>query len=97
MTVLSDEDRQRVTNALFREASKVDAPWSIPTSVASDWRAAVNATDDWIENNQFAFNAALPTKFRNNGTLVQKTFFFCAVALARAGVDTLKRFFGEVD
>jgi hypothetical protein len=97
MAILPEADRQRVANALFREYSKADNAQGIPTCLASDWKAAVDAVDDWIEANQVAFNAGLPTKFRNNATLAQKTFFFCAVALMRVGVDTLKRMFGEVD
>lgn len=46
--------------------------------------AAVNATDQWIEDNQTSFNTALPTAFRNNASLVQKTLLFCYVAMRRA-------------
>jgi hypothetical protein len=51
----------------------------------ADLAAAVNATDDWIEANQAAFNTALPTAFKNNATLAQKTLLFCYVAMRRAG------------
>lgn len=51
-----------------------------------DLAAAVNATDDWIEANQGAFNTALPAAFRTNATLAQKTLLFCYVAMRRAGI-----------
>jgi len=51
-----------------------------------DLKAAVDATDDWIEANQTSFNTALPQPFRSNATLAQKTFLFCYVAMRRAGL-----------
>lgn len=51
-----------------------------------DLSAAVDATDAWIETNQTSFNNALPTNFKNNATLIQKTFLFCYVAMRRAGI-----------
>jgi hypothetical protein len=49
-------------------------------------RAAVDATDQWIEDNQAAYNTALPVAFRNAATLGQKTLLFCFVAMRRAGL-----------
>ena len=57
----------------------------LPGTTKPDLRAAVNATDDWIEANQASFNAALPQPFRSQATLTQKTFLFCYVAMRRAG------------
>jgi len=54
--------------------------------IKADVSAAVNATDDWIEANQTAFNAALPLPFRTTATTVQKTIVFAYVALRRAGL-----------
>lgn len=51
----------------------------------TDIRAAVDATDTWIENNQGAFVAALPQPFRSATTALQKTLLFCFVAMRRAG------------
>jgi len=59
--------------------------------------AAVAATDDWIEANQAAINAALPQPFRANATTAQKTLLFCAVALARVSLTFARQIFGEVD
>lgn len=51
----------------------------------ADLRAAVDATDQWIDDNASAFNTALPLAARTNLTAAQKTFLFCYVALRRAG------------
>jgi hypothetical protein len=62
-----------------------------------DLLAAVEATDDWIDDNQAAYNAALPEAARTALTAGQKTLLFCAVALARVSIALLRRMFGEVD
>jgi hypothetical protein len=65
-----------------------------------DLLAAVNATDTWIEDNQAAFNNALPAAANSELDATQKTLLFCAVALMRVdpGVATLlRKVFGEVD
>ncbi|MFD9949711.1 hypothetical protein ACFWYW_55505 [Nonomuraea sp. NPDC059023] len=47
-------------------------------------RAALDATDQWIEDKQVEFNQALPAAFRTNASLAQKTLLFCFVAMRRA-------------
>jgi hypothetical protein len=49
-------------------------------------RAAVDATDQWIEDNQAAWLAALPAGFRTNTTAQQKTLLFMHVVMRRAGL-----------
>lgn len=80
MAVLADEDRRRVWGHLMRTGLGSTA------LVKADIRAAVDATDTWIEANQAAFNTALPQPFRSSATLTQKTLLFCFVAMRRAGV-----------
>jgi hypothetical protein len=63
----------------------------------ADLLSAVNATDTWIDNNQSAYNSALPEPFATDATLAQKTFLFCVVAIARVSITALRRFVGEVD
>jgi len=63
----------------------------------ADLRAAVDATDTWIDNNQASYNAALPEPSRTELTAAQKTLLLCAVALMRQGVGFLRQIFGEVD
>ncbi len=54
----------------------------------ADIKAAVDATDDWIDDNQASFNTALPNPFKTTATLDQKTLLFVIVALERAGLLT---------
>jgi len=94
MAQLSDEDRKRVWRGLMRfwsrdrELMALDKP---------ELRAAVDATDTWIEDNQASFNAALPLPARTDLTATQKTFIFVAVAATRMSVAFARRLFGNVD
>lgn len=45
--------------------------------------AAINATDDFVEANAAAYNAALPAAARNNLTAAQKARLFAMVTLRR--------------
>jgi len=77
------------TNRL-RTWSQIMRDWprgtGLPGTTKPDLRAAIDATDDWIEANQGSFNAALPLPFRTAATAPQKTFLFCYVAMRRAGL-----------
>lgn len=95
MAILPDNDRRRIWAGLMRYWSNLRE--GLPNMSKVDLRAAVDATDDWIEDNQASFNAALPDAFRNNATLDQKTLLFCAVALARVSIEFLRSIVGEVD
>jgi len=81
MAVLPDLDRARTTNQWMR-----DSATTLAVCTKTDLRNALNATDQWIEDNQSSFNTALPVTFRNNATQAQKTLLFCYVALRRAGL-----------
>lgn len=84
MAVLADEDRRRVWAQLMRSwASILGTP--IPV-IKADLRAAIDATDSWIDSNQAAFNTALPQPFRGAASTTQKTLLFCYVAMRRAGI-----------
>ena len=52
-----------------------------------DLRAAVNATDQWIEDNQASFNNALPAAAKAALTSKQKVRLFMAVAQKRFDVE----------
>ena len=43
-------------------------------------RAAIDATDDWIEANQASFNSALPQPLRSALSVSQKAWLFMLVA-----------------
>lgn len=63
----------------------------------NDLKAAVDATDSWIDDNQTGYNNALPEPFKSEATQAQKTLLFCAVAAMRVGVDFARKLFGNVD
>lgn len=81
MAALVAEERRRVWAHLMRSMGAVGAV----TVTKSELRAAVDATDQWIEDNASAFNAALPQPFRGSANLAQKTLLFCYVAMRRSG------------
>jgi hypothetical protein len=84
MAVLPDEDRRRTWAHLMRELRDLGLG---PISVTkADLRAALNATDAWIEANQTAFNNAIPQPARGAMSTEQKTLMFCLVAMRRAGI-----------
>jgi hypothetical protein len=82
VAVLSDTDRARALVGLLRQhGGAVSGNYS-----KTDLRAAVDATDTWIDTNAASFAAALPQPFRGQSTTQQKTILFCVVALRRAGL-----------
>ena len=93
--ILSDADHERVFRGLMRFWSREEE--SIAALVKSDLLDAVTATDDWIDQNQGAFNLALPLTARSNLTASQKTLLFVALALMRHDPGFLRRLVGELD
>lgn len=94
MTELTPTIRQQIWRGLMRHWSNLRESTALSKT---DLQAAVNATDTWIDQNQGSFNTALPAAAQSNLTAAQKTLLFCAVALARVDVATLRKLFGEVD
>lgn len=94
MAVLSETERQQVYRGVLRWYSS-NGP--VPVANKADIRAAVDATDDWIDTNAAAFNSALPATFRTNANLAQKTLLFCAVAAMRVSVAFARALLGSVD
>jgi hypothetical protein len=74
----NDPDNQQIAAELA--GAGVDA---VGTQAA---RAAADATDTWITDNQTSFNTALPEPFKSTATSAQKTLLFCYVAMKRAGL-----------
>ncbi len=70
MAVLSDADRAAETARFSRDVSKIREILAVLTK--AELRAALNATDDWVEANTAAFNSALPVVARTNLTTKQK-------------------------
>lgn len=77
MALLTDQDRKDLWAKFMREASAV---WEKLNLSKSELRVAVNATDQWIEDNQASFNLALPIPARTALTQKQKVRLFMEVA-----------------
>jgi hypothetical protein len=80
MAVLSAGDRAAVLSYYAQLLSSGRIAFNLSKV---DALAAVNATDDWIEANQAAFNAALPLAARTGLTTKQKVWLFFLVASRR--------------
>jgi hypothetical protein len=80
MAELSIADRRRILAALMRHWSNDYTPVGL---TKANLKAAVDATDTWIDDNQTSYNQALPQKAQDNLTAAQKTLLFCGVALMR--------------
>jgi hypothetical protein len=83
MAVLSSAARAIITAHLQRPQQSFGALGAL---TKAELRAAVDATDQWIDGNAAAYNAALPQPARGVLTADQKTLLFCYVALRRAGL-----------
>lgn len=83
MAILTDEQREEewadFMYTLSNAAERLDLN-------KPELRAAINATDDWIEANSASFNNALPAAAKAALTAKQKTRLFMAVARKRFGV-----------
>ena len=85
MAVLNDADRADATREAIRELF-------VKFNNTADFdydeiKAAADATDQWIDDNQGSFNTALPAgDFKSNATVAQKTILFAYVAFKRAGI-----------
>ena len=80
MATLSEEDRVD-TWARWMQDNADETSFTKP-----ELRAAVDATDDWIEANQASFVAALPAPFRTQSSLEQKVQLFTYVTAKRFGL-----------
>ena len=53
----------------------------------SELRSAINATDEWIDDNAASYNSSIPQPARGAMTEKQKTLMFMIVASKRFGVS----------
>ena len=89
------QNHQESTNGIMRYWSSLFE--SVDGMTKSDLRAAINATDNWIDSNQASYNNALPATAKANLTLAQKTLLFCSVSAYRVSANFVKKLFGEID
>lgn len=79
MVALTEPVRLQTRDEFMREH---DFPGDCIKSVL---KAAIDATDNWIEANFASYNAALPQPFRGSATLKQKLRLFKKVLNAKFG------------
>ena len=84
MALLSNRDRREVWAEFMRESSNAHEPLEL---TKSELRAAVNAIDQWVQDNVAPFNAAIPLPARSALTAKQKARLFFAVAGRRWEVE----------
>lgn len=83
MAVLAEADRVALWADYMRRMSSRQEAMALSKV---QLRAAVDATDQWIEDNAGAFDTALPVTARTNLTARQKAQLFSFVADKRFGV-----------
>lgn len=80
MANLSDSDRLTCS---FEYIEKLNVERELLPLTKAQLKAAIDATDTWIDNNAASFNSALPTAARNNLSAKQKARLFLFVANKR--------------
>jgi hypothetical protein len=78
MTLLPDTDRARTVAQWMRDQAGTGV-------TKADLRAALNAADQWVEDNTTSYNTALPTAFRTAASVFQKTMLLAYVLMRRMG------------
>lgn len=84
MAILLDADRVQCWVDFMRDPANINAGASGLTK--AQLRAAVDATDQWIDDNASSFNLALPAAVRSALTSKQKAVLYSIVSLRRYGV-----------
>lgn len=84
MAVLSEADRREAAREWIKKAFRdLNVTANMTTT---EIKAAVDATDDWCEENAAAFNSTLPAAFRTTATMPQKALMLAYVAMKRGGI-----------
>lgn len=84
MAVMTDPDRAACSTEYQQDASALRDVLAGLTK--ADIRAAVNAVDQWVNDNASAFNLAIPQPARANLTSTQKARLLVFVARKRYNV-----------
>jgi hypothetical protein len=80
MAALSDLERLHLYERIMREFSDRALPCGIKKP---ELRAAVNAADQWIDDNASSFNAALPQPARGTLSAKQKALILMLIIARR--------------
>lgn len=79
MANMSDEERRRVWAHFMRLNTET------VSITKAELRAAIDATDQWITDNESVYNLAIPQPARGALSATQKTRLFTYVAMRRRG------------
>ncbi len=79
MAVLSQQDRADAA----AEGMRDNRLGTLTNMLKTDWSAAVNAADDWLNANAASFNNALPAAAKTNMTTSQKALLLMFVISKR--------------
>jgi len=85
MAVLSDSERAKVWSQLMSDLSARREGIAVNKA---DLRAAINAVDQWVEDNKVTFNLAIPLPARTALTAAQKAELLVYVARRRFQVGS---------
>ncbi len=83
MALLTNNDRQALWADFMQQLSERRESLGLSKT---DLRAAVDATDQWIDDNAASYNGALPIEARTTLTAAQKVELFNLVAARRFAV-----------
>ncbi len=81
MAVLTNNDRKKIWAEYMGEVSSNKGTFG--TMLKADIRDAINAIDQWIDDNQTSFNNSLPEPAKTQLTAKQKVKLFMEVAKRR--------------
>jgi hypothetical protein len=84
MAVMTDADRQIAAREFIRKTFEQLSQTATMDTAAI--KAALDATDDWVDANAASYNAALPLPFRTTATAAQKNLMVAYCTMKRAGV-----------
>jgi len=82
MAILSEVNRKDAHTELMRHQSENRKALAV---TKADLKAAIDAADQWIEDNKASFNAAIPQPAKSTLTAQQKALLLQFVAAKRFG------------
>jgi len=85
MSILPDEDRANITTDFMRKESITFEGFG--NFFKDNLRSAINAIDDWIDNNVVSFNTSIPEPCKSELTQKQKVRLFMFVIKRRWEVE----------
>jgi hypothetical protein len=84
MAAMSNGERAAAAREFIRKAFQDLGETATMDTAAI--KAALDATDDWVDANAASYNSALPAAFKNTATAAQKNLLFAYCCMKRAGL-----------